>query len=144
LTTGLNGLRPRDLELPSILTLLYAPTGRKGGSYLHGYCEGRLHSIRGFAPLVKCRIKRVDRSGGAGFAAHQREAALLLRLNRPAFEPKGLALFQLVSRWAFDMTDPHVELAWLHWWPFSVTGDWHNHFPSAMEATRGSATRRVI
>lgn len=64
--------------------------------------------------LVKCRIKRVDRSGGAGFAAHQREAALLLRLNRPAFEPKGLAPFQFVSRWAFEMTDPHVELAWLH------------------------------
>ena len=64
--------------------------------------------------LVKCRIKRVDRSGGAGFATHQRKAALLLRLNRPAFEPKGLALFQFVSRWAFEMTDPHVELAWLH------------------------------
>lgn len=59
--------------------------------------------------LVKCRIKRVDRSGGAGFAAHQREAALLLRLNRPAFEPKGLALFQFVSRWAVEMTDPHVS-----------------------------------
>jgi hypothetical protein len=28
--------------------------------------------------------------------------------------------------------------------PFSVTGDRHNHFPPAMEATRGSATRRVI
>lgn len=64
--------------------------------------------------LVKCRIKRVDRSGGAGFAAHQREAALLLLLNRPAFEPKGLALFQFVSRWAFEMTDPDVEVAWLH------------------------------
>lgn len=54
------------------------------------------------------------RSAGAGFAANQREAALLLRLNRPAFEPKGLALFQFVSHWAFEMTDPHVELAWLH------------------------------
>jgi hypothetical protein len=52
--------------------------------------------------LVKCRIKRVDRSGGAGFAAHQREAAPLLRLNRPAFEPKGLALLLDIGNTRFS------------------------------------------
>jgi hypothetical protein len=59
-----------------------------------------------FARTYQVRRRRLCRASKRGTAP--------LTAQPPRFRTQGLALLEFVSRWAFEMTDPHVELAWLH------------------------------